>query len=277
MYVKKLLKNMLYPLIKARPNCLIVGAQKAGTTSLFHYLAQHDEIRTNTNGYEIHFFDEPRNYAQGPAWYFGNFNNRWACRKKIVLERTPAYMVYPQIASLIFELLGEIKIIAILRDPAHRAYSAWRMYHSFRDNPHAHLRQQFDGRTFSQAIEDELQQRCANAGYPYHYLDRGRYVYQISRFQKTFGTNNVLVLEMGQLSNNLEALLAATTEFLNIAPFDQTVVKRLKAKQFNKGIDHVPTDEDLQTITALSTYYSSLNDELFELLKKKFEWGMSKN
>jgi hypothetical protein len=47
------------------PHCLIIGARKAGTRALLHFLNLHSQIQTSRK--EIHFFD--RSYELGLDWY----------------------------------------------------------------------------------------------------------------------------------------------------------------------------------------------------------------
>ena len=57
------------------PDFLIVGAMKSGTTSLFSYLVQHPGI-VPPRVKEVHFFDIPRNFRRGEAWYRAHFPTR---------------------------------------------------------------------------------------------------------------------------------------------------------------------------------------------------------
>src|SRR5262245_19881829 len=52
------------------PELVILGAQKAGTTSLFNYLSQHPRVRPPIKK-EVHYFD--LNYAKGLEWYQAHF------------------------------------------------------------------------------------------------------------------------------------------------------------------------------------------------------------
>ena len=52
------------------PDFLIIGAQKAGTTSLHAYLTQHTSVVAPVTK-EVHFFDHE--YQRGSGWYRANF------------------------------------------------------------------------------------------------------------------------------------------------------------------------------------------------------------
>ena len=57
----------------ALPNFLIIGVQKAGTTSLFTYLTEHPQVRSPATK-EVHFFD--RRWDLGVGWYQSQFPTR---------------------------------------------------------------------------------------------------------------------------------------------------------------------------------------------------------
>ncbi|MCI5147305.1 MAG: sulfotransferase, partial [Candidatus Electrothrix sp. AR3] len=107
--------------LRPLPNFLVIGAQKSGTTSLFHYICQHPQVFENKSK-EIHFFDH--NYHCGANWYRSHFPLAGKLmRNRCLGEATPYYLCHPHAPSHIFDLLPRVKIIAILRDPVERAIS----------------------------------------------------------------------------------------------------------------------------------------------------------
>ena len=53
--------------LRLLPDYLIIGAQRAGTTSLHRYLVQHPGVRTTLRTKGVHFFDT--GYGRGVSWY----------------------------------------------------------------------------------------------------------------------------------------------------------------------------------------------------------------
>lgn len=108
------------------PDFLIIGAQKSGTTWLRELLRLHPDVFLPPK--EVHFFNQPENYAKGPPWYARHFEE--AGERQIVGEKTPNYLYLPDRddvpdgARRIHDLLPEARLIAILRDPVQRAISA---------------------------------------------------------------------------------------------------------------------------------------------------------
>src|SRR4051812_20256874 len=58
------------------PTFLVIGAQRAGTTTLYHYLAQHPQVLRSVADKEVHFFD--LDYASGLDAYRGSFPTTWS-------------------------------------------------------------------------------------------------------------------------------------------------------------------------------------------------------
>jgi len=101
------------------PQCLIIGARKAGTRALLTYLDMHPHVMAARR--EIHFFDDDENYSQGMEWY----------RKKmpysfpgvLTIEKTPAYFVCDLAPERVKRMNSSMKLILIVRDPIDRAVS----------------------------------------------------------------------------------------------------------------------------------------------------------
>ncbi|MEO8394341.1 MAG: sulfotransferase domain-containing protein, partial [Chloroflexota bacterium] len=100
------------------PYFIVIGAQKGGTTSLIWNLGDHPQIK-RALAKEIHFFD--LNFSRGEDWYRAYFPPQTS--RTISGEATPAYLFYPFIAERIAQLVPNVKLIALLRDPVSRAYS----------------------------------------------------------------------------------------------------------------------------------------------------------
>ena len=123
---------MIFPRILFRrdalPHFLIIGAQKAGTTSLASYLAAHPGVVPSKRK-EVHFFD--LNYEKGVDWYRSHFpiargqglRRRMRGRRMLTGEASPYYIFHPLAASRAFDLLPAARVIVLLRNPVDRAYS----------------------------------------------------------------------------------------------------------------------------------------------------------
>lgn len=136
-----------------RPDFLIVGAQKAGTTWLWEMLKQHPGTDLPRKK-EIHFFGSAEIYRRGRDWYYGHFAHLDS--SKVIGEGSTTYLYdhvpywynssgrlevdhsLPTIPELITKELPNVKIIITLRDPVRRAISGY--YHNMREGRVSPLR-----------------------------------------------------------------------------------------------------------------------------------------
>ena len=112
----------------SKPDFMIVGAQKAATSTLFRILARHPCILAPRNK-ELSFFDDgkiPFGEYNAYQMHFPLLWRKW--RGKQTFEASPEYLYNRHVASRIYYYNKKTKIIVILRNPIDRAYSAWNMY-----------------------------------------------------------------------------------------------------------------------------------------------------
>ncbi len=104
------------------PSFIVIGAQRAGTSSLYRYLSAHPGVRRPLRK-EVDFFSV--DHGRGTAWYRSHFPLRIpAC---VTFEATPQYFVHPLAPARVRELLPDIKLIIAVRDPVDRALSHYRL------------------------------------------------------------------------------------------------------------------------------------------------------
>ena len=121
-----------------RPDFLIAGAPKAGTTALHAALASHPEIFVSTPKEAKYWLcdDAPPPHYAGPGdrhsqqewiWRREEYDALWAGARddQVRGESTPFYLWSRGAHRRIGEALPEVKVIAIIRDPIDRAYSNW--------------------------------------------------------------------------------------------------------------------------------------------------------
>jgi len=105
------------------PTFLIIGAQKSGTRWLRLNLGLHPNVMTAPK--ELEFFNH--NFERGAPWYQKQFEG-WMGEAQIG-ESTPGYMMWNETpavqAARIDGFLPDVRLLAVLRDPVERAYSAF--------------------------------------------------------------------------------------------------------------------------------------------------------
>ena len=129
------------------PNFLVIGANKSGTSSLYEYLGQHPEVYMSP-------VKEPLYFSQSGKPPIGNRPDlvlqRDATRtldeylalfagvtdEKAIGEASTSNLSNPRAPTCIREALPEAKLVAVLRHPAERAFSAYSMYFGLRLRDH---------------------------------------------------------------------------------------------------------------------------------------------
>lgn len=194
--------------LRMRPNLLVIGAQKAGTTSLHTLLAGHPEIVMS----RIKECDElvrDRPSAWRHRAFFPLRGPLAPKRARWVGESTPYYMFHPQAATRAAALLPGVRAIAILRDPVDRAWSHYR--------PARRLG--LESMDFGDALAAESGRIAASSRSHRHhsYFARGCYAEQLERWFDALGRERVLVLRFDALRAWEPACRSAVESFLGLA------------------------------------------------------------
>ena len=107
------------------PDLLVIGVPKAGTSSLFTYLAQHPDICASTKKETGFFTGLSPDGRSGPvADYERFFDHRGT--ERFALEATPSYCYQgPRVRGAIRETLGAPRLVLVLREPIERLWSAY--------------------------------------------------------------------------------------------------------------------------------------------------------
>lgn len=207
------------------PNFFVVGAAKAGTSSVHYYLAQHPEICMPTQK-EPRFFsfvnappqytspDALRNVVSNFGDYVRLFKNPTPEQKLGDASPSYLYLYEPTIANIraIYgsERFKELRIIILLRQPADRA---WSQYWTFKRVMNEPLE-------FADAIKPETISARLDAGWNvfYDYIGFGMYSAQVRAYQEAFGAENVAVFLFEDLATNAEAVCRKIFEFIGVNP-----------------------------------------------------------
>ncbi|QIN84371.1 sulfotransferase [Rubrobacter tropicus] len=180
------------------PNFFMVGAQKAGTTSLYHYLNQHPQVYMSPVK-EPFFFNHEINAdheiverefggpARRRASRFTNLDEYRALFENVtgesaVGEASTLYMYAPGTAGRIKKYASQARVIALLRNPADRAYSSFLHARRLGVEPLAH---------FSEALRSEEERRRQSWRYVFHYRNLGFYHAQLEPYYELFGQEKV--------------------------------------------------------------------------------------
>ncbi len=196
------------------PNFFIVGAQKAGTTSLYHYLDQHPQVFMSPRK-EPHFFEgmhqefrRPgrRNApVSDPAEYLALFEG--ASGERAIGEASASYLYSPRAPGLIKNSVPDARIIAVLRHPADRAYSNYLHCVQVGREPLG---------SFAEALQAEHSRMRDKWGPLWYYKHKGFYHAQVKRYFDTFGRERVGVWLYEDLRNHTSGTLGEVFRFLGV-------------------------------------------------------------
>lgn len=168
---------------------LIVGAQKAGTTSLFNYLSLHPNIAISVEK-EVNYFTFQ--YTKGLHWYRNYFDLTPSDR--YLLDASPQYLHHDEAPHRINRDVPDAFLISVLRDPIDRAISNFR-YNIFRglQDPAESL-----GDAILTARGEDI------------YLKKGKYALQLEKFKAFQEIGHMRLVDF----NDLKSAPKKTTENL---------------------------------------------------------------
>ncbi|MVO98218.1 ATP-binding cassette domain-containing protein [Paenibacillus lutrae] len=257
-------RTKLFDNAKTEPAFLIIGTQKGGTTSLYHDLTQHPGIKSAAVK-EVHFFDEQ--YHFGYDWYKKNFPPDLP-EGSITGEASPYYMFHPQTPGRVREWLPDVKLIALLRNPVHRAYSHYQMM----------VRRGLEPMSFPDAlqaersrVEEEYERMSRDPRFSsqncsiYSYLKRGLYAEQLERWYRYFPKNQILVMNSEVLLRDAAESYRNVLAFLGMPLWEPDGFASLNEGEYKESI---PKD----TMQWLRSYYAEPNRRLFELIGEEYDW-----
>jgi len=197
---------------------LIIGAQKAGTTTLFENLRKHQEVSMPLEK-EVPFFSGVD--CDAVAWErFCERNFAGAPPDTLWGKASPQYMCDPHAPLRIKALMPDVKLVAILRDPIKRTWSHYQMGR----------RRDTETRIFEQAVCDLLDQDALQIArqqeLPSHslgyepesdfYVAWSEYGRILSGYLDHFDKNQILILYTEDLKEHPEATLDRLLNFLGL-------------------------------------------------------------
>lgn len=211
------------------PDIYIIGTQKSGTTTLYDWLAQHPQIYGHPLAKDYPYFSNDQAYQDGPAQFHAFVKD--TPQDRLALGGEANAMYAPLGAQRMHEMMPAAHLIAILRDPVARAYSAYAYA----------VERLIEDRTFEQAINDELQgmhYESSDAAQR-DYLNHGNYSKQLHEVLRFFPQDHVKVVIFEELKCKPHSVLTDIFRSVGVAEDfvpDMTVSNETKGGYRSKRI-----------------------------------------
>jgi hypothetical protein len=207
----------------AMPNFLVIGAARAGTSAVCDYLAQHPDVYM-CPGKEPNFFvaegrseipfrgPRDREVLVAQNGWVSTLDRYRALFAGVTTERVAGegstwYLYEEQAPVRILRHVPEARMIAILRNPVDRAYSAFTML-------------LMNGRettvSFSRALAAEESRIAAGWSFIWHYRRMGLYSAQIERYYRAFARERLCIVLYDDLSSEPRAVLRDLFGFIGV-------------------------------------------------------------
>lgn len=211
---------------KMKPNFLIIGAAKSGTSSLFYYLRQHPDVFMSS-------LKEPKFFAlegqlldyKGPDQGI-NINSVTTLKEYMALftkvrdesaigEASPLYLYSNSAAQRIKHYIPKVKLIVVLRNPVDRAFSSYT--HLLRDG--------LETLSFADGLQAESERIHSKWSPLYHYRAAGFYYQQLSRYFELFPSQQIKIYLHEELNQNSLEVVQDIFRFIGV---DDSFIPDLK-------------------------------------------------
>ncbi|MCC6457108.1 MAG: sulfotransferase [Caldilineaceae bacterium] len=242
------------------PNFFVLGAMRAGTASLAHYLQQHPSI-CFTEPRDPHFFRQEQLYQRGLDYYLRSFcatfgENQWRG------EASSTYFAHPQIVGPRLRAhFGDtpLKFIVLLREPVSRAWShyLWRVQLGF------------ETREFATALAEEKEGSPTSAA---RYFAEGCYVRLLDQWQTYYPAENFLLLLSEDLAADPSAQVQRVFRWLDADP---AVKINISARLNRNRYSHDP--ETSPMLEGIPAWLRAMSERIWPNLWRRQRSGIDPN
>lgn len=253
--------------VRLLPSIVIVGAQRAGTTTLFRLFSDHPSVLRATLSKGVGYFD--LHHDRGPRWYRAHFPVRRLRPSSqgvpyTTFESSGYYSFHPLAIQRLAAELPDAHVVFMVRNPVDRAYSA-----------HRHeLARGFEDEDFARALEleperleGEVDRILADPGYEslhhrhHAYLGRSRYSEQVARMHDALGRERVHVVDADAFFARPHEVFADLQTAVGLPVWQPGAVEQWNARARDpldpvlraELMDHfAPFDAELSRLTGLA-------------------------
>lgn len=248
--------------LRLLPSVLVLGAARAGSTSLYTYLLDHPRLAAPSHK-EIHYFD--LNFGRGLAWYQRHFPLRRSGR--ITGEASPYYVFHPHAPERVRRTVPNARLIVLVRNPIDRAYSQHQLA-CRRGREQLAFEEAIDAEPLR--VDPETERILADPTYRslahrhHSYLARGRYAEQLERWLSLFPREQLLVVRSEDLFADPAETMSNVHSFLGLRAHEKSRYEPYNQQPY--------TDLAPATRRRLADYFAPHNRRLAELLGRDLGW-----
>lgn len=245
------------------PDFMVIGAMKAGTSTLYKCICQHPKIQ-RAKVKELHFFETDKYKTLGLKWYESQFQKLKS--DEITGEGTVGYIYYPMVPKLVKKHYPKTKLILILRNPANRAYSHYQH----------RVRNMQEKRKFEEIVMPILtgdssinlswsKQKSASLSTGENILRRGVYIKQVENWLKYFDRSQLHIVIFEDFIKNPQKCMKGIYKFLGVNYFDG----------FNSASHNTYSYSKIKPVTRkfLVDFYKPFNKKLEAFLGRSLHWN----
>ena len=192
------------------PNFIVIGAAKAGTTSLWGYLRDHPQVFMSEPK-ELNFFTTQHNWGRGIPWYEQHFDASGDALA--VGEASGNYTNWPEydgVPERMASVVPDVKLVYVIRQPIERMVSHYRYMRA----------QDEEDRSMADAFRERPM-----------YTNVSRYATQIEQFLEHFDRQQLLVITAEDLRDARERTVTDVLSFLGV---DATLLPDAIDQEFNR-------------------------------------------
>lgn len=209
------------------PTFVVVGAMKAGTTSLYHYLRAHPNVFM-PRVKELDFFIAEGTWERGLRWYERRFAS--APEGAVALgEASTNYTKYPQFPGVperMARVVGDARLIYVIRDPIDRILSHYRHRVAVGS----------ERRPFEDAVFGD-----------HTYVDTSRYAMQAKRYLRFFPRERLLIVTSEALKSDRATAIERVYRFIGVDPSFTASVHQHEFYRTAARMRHSPVTWRLRT------------------------------
>jgi hypothetical protein len=268
---KKSLYYEAMGIFKKKPDIMIIGQMKCGTSTLYDYLVTHPKILPSARK-EIKYYDYRFQYSFN--WYKGNLGCwKWSDDGLKSIDASPTYFSIPICAPRIRSDVPDVKIIILLRNPIDRAYSHYQMI----------VRNKNENLSFEEAIKNEsirvtplTEKNLKDPDYrnyiTYSYVRYGLYIEDLKRWYNLFPKNNILIIKSEDFEENTLNEYKKVCKFLNIPEPNLDIIRYIENPKNKKMVgNYKPLEKNIRN--ELRKLFEPYNEQLYKFLGKDFGWN----